>query len=138
MNAMHSLNNISISPIFRNAMIEHAVRELPNECCGVLLGRNQTIERVVPMRSIPPSPDSYFMDPEQQVEVFSEMEKNVKSLLGIYHSHPNGPAFPSDTDKNLAYHPGAVYFIVSLENRDHPEVRAFILKEEGFKEVSIG
>ena len=130
-------NNIGVPREFREAMIEHAIEELPNECCGVILGRNDNFEEVIPMRSLRPSPDSYFMDPSQQVEVFSEMEKHGKTLLGIYHSHPNGPPHPSDTDLKLAYHPGVLYFIISLENRDHPELRAFLLDKKCFQEASI-
>ena len=118
-------------------MVTHAIKELPNECCGVILGRDGNLEDVIPMRNIRPSPDAYFMDPEQQVEVFSEMEKQGKSLLGIYHSHPCGPSHPSGSDLELAYHPDTLYFIVSLENRDHPDLKAFILKNEDFQEVSI-
>ena len=118
-------------------MIEHAVKELPNECCGVLLGKNNTIERVIPMRSIPPSPDAYFMDPSQQVDVYTEMEKLGETLLGIYHSHPKGPLQPSGADLQLAFLPDAVYFIVSLENRGNPEIGAFMLKEGKFKEIKI-
>ena len=118
-------------------MVSHAMEELPNECCGLILGRDGHLEEVIPMRNLRPAPDYYFMDPEQQVKVFSEMEKNGKSLLGIYHSHPNGPPYPSNTDLELAYHPDTFYFIVSLENRDHPELRAFMLKNEDFQEVFI-
>ena len=100
-----SVSQISLSNEFRNAMIAHAVKELPNECCGVLLGRNKRIERVVPMQSTDPSSDTYFMDPVQQVEVFTEMEKRGENLLGIYHSHPAGPRQPSGADLQLAFHP---------------------------------
>lgn len=118
-------------------MIEHAVKELPNECCGVLLGRNNTVERVVPMRSIPPSPGSYFMDPSQQVDVFTEMEKQGETLLGIYHSHPKGPLQPSGADLHLAFHPDAIYFIISLEDRENLKIGAFKLEQGKFKEIKI-
>jgi proteasome lid subunit RPN8/RPN11 len=118
-------------------MIEHALQEAPNECCGVLLGKNDTIDRVIAMRSDPPAPDAYFMDPLQQVEVFTEMEKRGESLLGIYHSHPKGPAEPSGVDLQLAFHPDAVYFIVSLADPTQPEVRAFMLRSGKFQEVQI-
>ena len=118
-------------------MIEHAVKELPDECCGVLLGRNNTVERIVPMRSIPPSPEAYFMDPSQQVDVFTEMEKQWETLLGIYHSHPEGPLQPSVADLQLAFHPDAIYFIISLEDRENPKIGAFVLEQGKFKEVIV-
>ena len=77
---MKATCNISLFNELRNAMVKHALREMPNECCGVLLGQMKTIKRVVPMTSSPPSPDSYFMDPEQQSAVFSEMEKQRETV----------------------------------------------------------
>jgi proteasome lid subunit RPN8/RPN11 len=116
---------ITLSSDLLNAMIEHARRELPNECCGVLIGQQGVFERVIPVTSVHPAPDAYFMSPEEQVEIFTELGEGSESLLGIYHSHPKGPVSPSGMDISLAFHPDAVYFIVSLKNRKHPEVRAF-------------
>lgn len=134
---MESKDHITLTDGIKQALVEHALKELPNECCGVLLGRNTKIERIVPMRSVPPAPDSYFMDPEQQVELFAKMQKSGETLLGIYHSHPDGPSHPSDTDLQLAFHPEALYFIISLKNRDNPEVRAFVADAGKFNEATI-
>jgi proteasome lid subunit RPN8/RPN11 len=116
-------------------MIAHALQEVPNECCGLLLGRDGVVERVVAMKSDPPAPDRYYMDPVQQVEVFTEMQKHGQSLIGIYHSHPQGPAGPSGADVHMAYHRGVAYFIISLADADNPGVRAFMLQDGGFEEV---
>jgi len=116
-------------------MIAHALQEVPNECCGLLLGRDGVVERVVAMKSDPPAPDRYYMDPVQQVEVFAEMQKHGQSLIGIYHSHPQGPAGPSGADVHMAYHRGVAYVIISLADADNPDVRAFVLQDGGFEEV---
>ena len=121
----------------KNTMIAHAFKELPNECCGVLIGRQGNIERAIPMTSTQPAPDSYFMDPEEQIKLYSEMEKNGESLLGIYHSHPEGPTQPSGLDIRLAFHPDVVYFIVCLEDRKKPDVRAFRIQQQNVTEIMI-
>jgi proteasome lid subunit RPN8/RPN11 len=126
---------LSMSRAFREMMIAHARNEVPNECCGLLLGKDGVVERVVAIKSDPPAPDMYFMDPVQQVGVFTEMQENGQSLLGIYHSHPESPAEPSGTDVQLAYHRGVAYFIISLADADNPVVRAFMLQDGGFGEV---
>jgi proteasome lid subunit RPN8/RPN11 len=128
-------SSLSMSRTFRDMMIAHALEEAPNECCGLLLGRNGVVERVVAMKSDPPAPDMYYMDPVQQVGVFEEMQTLGQSLIGIYHSHPQGPAGPSDTDVHMAYHRGVAYFIISLADADNPGVRAFMLQDGGFEEV---
>jgi len=131
------MTSIRMPFIFRDQMIEHALQELPNECCGILLGSGTAVVRAVPMRSTPPAPDAYYMDPVQQVAIFSEMAERGETLVGIYHSHPNGPAEPSAADRQLAFHPEVVYIIISLADPQHPELRAFELRGQGFDEVSI-
>jgi [CysO sulfur-carrier protein]-S-L-cysteine hydrolase len=128
---------VSLAAELKEMMIRHALGEAPNECCGLLLGKGGTMERLVAMKSDPPAPDAYFMDPVQQVEVFTDMEKRGEQLLGIYHSHPKGPLQPSVADLQLAFHPEAVYFIISLAGEGSPEVRAFMLRNSGFDEVPL-
>jgi len=127
--------SLSMSRVFRDMMIAHALEEVPNECCGLLLGSDGVVERVVAVKSDPPAPDRYYMDPVRQVEVFEEMQKHGQSLIGIYHSHPRGPAEPSGADVQMAYHRGVAYVIISLADADNPDVRAFVLQDGGFEEV---
>lgn len=120
-----------------HAILQHAFRELPNECCGVLIGRGKVIERAVPMRNSEPSPETYIMDPEEQIKLFREMEETGEQLIGIYHSHPNGPAQPSALDLQLAFHPDALYVVISLADPSNPDIRGFFLTESGFSEVPL-
>jgi proteasome lid subunit RPN8/RPN11 len=119
------------------SMVSHAIRELPNECCGVLIGRSRNIERIVPMSSAPPAPDAYFMDPEEQIKIYTEMDQRGERFIGIYHSHPAGPPHPSGVDIKLAFHPDAFYFIVSLEDKNNPVVRAFRIEQGEVTEIAI-
>ncbi|RME48739.1 MAG: M67 family peptidase [Chloroflexi bacterium] len=70
------------------------------------------------------------MDPQEQLRIFKELEAQGWDVAGIYHSHPASPAYPSATDMRLAFYPDAVYFIISLMQRDRPEIRAFRLDQE--------
>ena len=54
-----------------------------------------------------------------------QFEDQGLALWGIYHSHPEGPETPSETDVKLAYYPDAVYVIVSLAEPEIPVVRGF-------------
>jgi proteasome lid subunit RPN8/RPN11 len=59
-------------------------------------------------------------------------------MVGIYHSHTRTPAYPSQTDINLASGwPDAVYFIVSLENPEKPEVKAFRMSRSQVEDVDL-
>ena len=130
------MKTAQIPACVRDLMLNQSLAELPNECCGLLLGK-QIIERAVPMRSIPPAPDTYYMDPEQQIEVFTDMQAAGEQLLGIYHSHPKGPVKPSGMDLQLAFHPDALYVIISLADVDSPEIGAYRLLEGDFTRVDI-
>ena len=132
-----TMDQIKIPQISKEIMIKQAFSELPNECCGLILGKNGRIKRTLPMRNTDPSPDAYFMDPIQQVEVFTDMEKKGETLIGIYHSHPKGPSTPSGADLKMAFHQDAVYIIISLEKKDKPELKAFILEKGSFKTVKL-
>lgn len=128
-------NCLAITSAQRDMLFAHALQEAPNECCGLLIGRHCRVEQVVAMQSDMPSPDSYYMNPEQQVAVFTEMKEWGGELLGIYHSHPIGPAVPSAADLHLAFHPEVAYFIISLADRTTPELHAFRIAERTFEGI---
>ena len=80
------------------AMRRHVRRRAPLEACGLLAGRNGRVELVMGVRNTARSPVRYMMDPRQQWQAFEKIEQLGLELLGIYHSHPNGPSRPSSTD----------------------------------------
>ncbi len=130
------MKTAQIPACVRDVMLNQSLAELPNECCGLLLGK-QDIERAVPMRSIPPAPDAYYMDPEQQIDVFTDMQATGEQLLGIYHSHPKGPLKPSGMDLQLAFHPDALYVIISLADVNNPVLGAYYLGNGQFEDVAV-
>jgi len=108
---------------------DHSLRDAPLECCGLLGGRVDVISAVYPVRNIAASPETrYEAAPEDLFHATRQMRENGEELLGIYHSHPRSPAFPSPTDVQLAFYPEAVYFIVSLAD-ERTIVNAFRICE---------
>ena len=132
-----AMGPLKIPQSSKEIMLKQALNELPDECCGLLLGKNGKIRRTLPMKNIEPSPDSYVMDPLQQIKIFTEIEKRGEQLIGIYHSHPKGPSTPSGADLKMAFHQNTFYIIISLENRNSPEMSAFILEKGSFKEIEL-
>lgn len=106
-------------------LVEHALAELPNECCGMIGGRDGRAERVYPATNTESSPFMYVMDPTEQLRIMDAIDEAGQDLLAIYHSHTRSAAYPSRTDVELAFYPDAVYLILSVADRGSPEVRGF-------------
>jgi proteasome lid subunit RPN8/RPN11 len=115
------------------AIVGHARDEYPNECCGLLAGRGTRVERLFRGQNVDRSPYTYRLDPQEQLQFFKAIEAEGLDLLGIYHSHTQSPAYPSQTDVARAFYPDAVYVIVSLRSPTtdpgSPEIRAFRIRD---------
>ena len=106
-------------------MIDHARREAPRECCGLLVGAGCVVERAVPARNVAESPQTrYLIDPADQFSVIRDLRGSAREIVGAYHSHPASPAVASPTDLAEAWPPPFVYVIVSLQDATRPDVRA--------------
>jgi len=111
-------------------MIEHAKRESPLECCGILGGRDKTVERAFELQNAEKSPTRYSMSPSEQLRVFEEMEKESLEMIAVYHSHTHTIPFPSETDVKLAFYPDISSVIISLKDEKDPVVKAFQISKE--------
>jgi len=130
---------VELDTLFAKEIVEHGLREFPNEACGLIAGSDGSAVKVFAMRNMDASPMSYRLDPKEQLEVFDRMDAGGLELFGIYHTHTHTEAYPSETDRRLAFYPEARYVIVSLSDRDKPEVRAFRITdgEVAEEELSI-
>ena len=118
-------------------MVEHGLRAFPNEACGLLAGTDGVPVRFFAMRNLDASPVSYRLDPHEQLKVFDEMDDAGLDLLGIFHTHTHSEAYPSETDTKLAFYPEATYLVMSLADREHPELRAFRIVEDEITEEEL-
>jgi proteasome lid subunit RPN8/RPN11 len=129
---------ITITREIVEEMERHAKEEYPRECCGMLAGKEQTITRIFKTKNIAESEDLYELDPLEQVKAFEEIDRLSLKLLGVYHSHPDHPCYPSGLDRSQAFYPDTLFFIVSLLDFDNPQLKAFRLnKGEAVEEEII-
>jgi proteasome lid subunit RPN8/RPN11 len=110
-------------------IVEHGLREFPNECCGVIAGRDGSPVRVIPMKNVDASPVTYRLDAGEQFRVFNEIEDEGLDLWAFYHSHTHSEAYPSETDVRLAFFPEARYLLVTLADREAPVLRSFWIRD---------
>jgi proteasome lid subunit RPN8/RPN11 len=119
-------------------MVAHSREDLPNECCGMIGGREDEASVVIPVVNSAASPLRYEMDPQGQFNALKAIEDDGKELLAIYHSHTKSAAYPSQTDVNQAVAwPDQIYVIVSLADEDAPDVKAYLLKDLRIADVEI-
>lgn len=110
-------------------LVAHAREDAPIECCGMIGGANGRATSVYRATNAEASPLRYRVDPRDQFRIMSELEQRAEELVAIYHSHTASPAYPSQTDVNLAeFWPDPVYVIVSLEDPEEPSIRAFWIR----------
>jgi proteasome lid subunit RPN8/RPN11 len=63
-------------PIYQK-MIEHAKKEKPLECCGILSGKGETVEKVFELQNAEGSPTRYSIPPQEQLRAFEKMEEDL-------------------------------------------------------------
>ena len=117
--------NLTLAPGILEDVIEHARKSYPNEGCGLLAGQ-QTAERFIPMTNVSASAArQYEIDPAELIHALRDLRDSGEQLIAVYHSHPHGPAEPSQTDIDRAYYPEAAHLIVSLAEPERPRAGAF-------------
>jgi [CysO sulfur-carrier protein]-S-L-cysteine hydrolase len=119
-------------------IVAQARAEAPNECCGIVGARDGRAVTLFPVRNAAASPLRYEMDPQGQFDALKAIEGAGEELLGIYHSHTRSAAYPSQTDVNQAVAwPEQVYVIVSLEDEEAPDVKAYLLQDLKIADVEL-
>ncbi len=117
-------------------LLAHAREDAPNECCGLIGGTDGSAATVYRAQNAEASPLRYNLDPQDQFRIMSEMDEAGEELVGIYHSHTASPAYPSQTDINLAAYPDAIYLIVSLAEGEEP-LRGFNIVDGQVSEAEL-
>jgi len=105
-------------------LVEHAWSDFPYEVCGLLGVRPDGSIVHYPIDNAERSMTYYVMDAKQLLRAMREIEDEGYDLA-IYHTHTHTQAYPSPTDVRLAAYPEATYLIVTLQDRDHPDIRGF-------------
>jgi [CysO sulfur-carrier protein]-S-L-cysteine hydrolase len=117
-------------------IVEHAWSDFPYEVCGLLGVRPDGSIAHFPIENAERSMTYYVMEPRQLLRAMREIEDEDWGLA-IYHSHTHTRAYPSETDIRLAAYPEATYLIVTLQDRDHPDIRAFEILDGEVTEVPV-
>jgi proteasome lid subunit RPN8/RPN11 len=123
---------IRLPPELLAEMRRLAEAAYPEECCGLLIGRREA-EAVVVTRQAP-SPNvtagnrrrTFEVSPQVRFDLMRELRDGPETIVGHYHSHPDGAAEPSATDLAMAWEPDLAWVILAV-----PGGQAAFAVEEG-------
>ena len=144
------MNVLVLSPSQVAQIESEGAQTYPNECCGIIIGRDvveggntrRIVEKLEPMQNV--------FDPQLQKRRFAvdplalmRAEKAAatagQSVLGFYHSHPDHPARPSEYDREHAW-PYYSYVIVAIAKGQAVDMTSWLLDDQTqtFSQQDIG
>ena len=128
---------LKLESSYVDEIIDHAREDAPNECCGIIAGRDGQATKLYRAINAEASPYRYNVDPKDLLRIYRDLDSNGWDVLAIYHSHSHTEAYPSPTDVRLAAWPEAHYLIVSLADAVNPVLRAFRIEDGEVTEVPL-
>jgi proteasome lid subunit RPN8/RPN11 len=139
------VNRLVLSPPLKQQIEREGVKSFPNECCGIMLGRDVGDKRIVdvlePVENGFEEGEKYhrfLITPQRLMQAEKDAGKAGKLVLGFYHSHPDHPARPSEYDRTHGW-PFYSYVIVSIMKRTPAAMTCWVLDDatEQFAEQII-
>ena len=110
---------------------QHLESGYPNEACGVMLGKNGVITEIASAdnQRTDSARNRYLIDPLVYLKIEREADRRGLDVLGIYHSHPDVAARPSQFDLDHAW-PNFSYLIVSVVKGKAVESNSWRLRDD--------
>lgn len=128
---------ISLSRKLADAVMREGEAAYPYECCGLVLGRlddndGRTVHSLLIVNNSREGEDKrrrFVIEPLDFLKAEREAAKKGLEVLGIYHSHPDHPALPSQYDLDHAL-PFYSYLIVSVAEGAAGDLFSYRLKDD--------
>ena len=124
---------IVLADALRRRIAEAAEAAYPEECCGLLVGRRHASGAIL-VEAVEPSPNvaadrraGFEVDPALRLRLQRTLRAEDRAIVGLYHSHPDGPAEPSVRDLESAWEPDLAWLIVGMAQGRATRTAAFAL-----------
>ena len=109
-----------------DAIVAHARRDHPDECCGVVAGTGGVATRLFAMENAERSPTGFTFDSAEWLRVYRDIDDADEDLLVVYHSHTATEAYPSRTDIRWSVNtPGSSWLLVSTRDPSYDDVKSY-------------
>jgi proteasome lid subunit RPN8/RPN11 len=118
-------------------IVDHAIADAPNECCGIVSGDDGAAVRVYRAENKLANRFSFEIDGREALAITDDIEEAGHELRAIYHSHTRSAPKPSLTDiKFAANWPGVLWIIVGLAGPE-PEVCTWLIDDGAVSEAEL-
>ena len=121
------MQKIKLSETDKKILSEHSENQKPNESCAILFGKNDQVLDLFLTENIEKSSVNFTISNEQLIEGYKIAEEKEMEVIGIFHSHPDSDAFPSNTDKKFMQSNPVAWVIYSGINKNF---RAYLLETD--------
>ncbi len=119
-------------------IVAHALRDAPNECCGLIAGRDGAATAAHATDNAAASPFRFEIDGWALLHLIDRFEADGDELVAIYHSHTRSEPYPSQTDLNFAaLWPGVEWLIVGVPKDGAPVVRTYRIEDGRISEAAL-
>ncbi|HEY5735156.1 MAG TPA: M67 family metallopeptidase [Nitrosopumilus sp.] len=127
------MQKINLSESNKKILAEFSENQKPNESCALLFGKDDTVLDLFLTKNIERSPVNFTISNKQLIEGYKMAEEKKMDVIGIFHSHPDSEAYPSNTDKKFMQINPVAWVIYSGINKNF---RAYFLDSE-IIEISV-
>jgi proteasome lid subunit RPN8/RPN11 len=129
---------VRIDAALLERVVDHARRDFPNECCGMIAVRDGRAVAVHEATNVAASPLRFEVEGREIIRAQDAFESDGAELGAIYHSHTRSEPYPSQTDVNFAAGwPGVEWLIVGLRADGEPTVRSYRVDDGVIEEVDV-
>ena len=136
---------IRLSRAQSDRILAEAASAFPEECCGLLVGREDDgiamVTRVVPSPNVATGDRTkrFEVSPQIRFDLMRELRGGNEEIVGHYHSHPDHPPVPSDHDAGQAWEPDLIWLIAGRDADRQDTVKAWRFRPEagGFGEIPL-
>lgn len=125
------LQKIILTESQKKILSNHADNEKPNESCAILFGTTEEqrviVKEISLTENIEKSPVNFTISNEQLIKCYKTAEEKKMEVVGIFHSHPNSEAYPSEIDKKFMFNNPVVWIIYSGVSE---KFKAYVLESD--------
>ena len=117
----------------------------PEEACGLLVGQREPggacwVSAVEASANVaePPRTRRFEVDPRLRLQLMRTLRDGPDEVVGVYHSHPDGRAEPSEADKAMIFEPAMVWLITAVDAGRAGPTMAWQPTEDGAAFLPLG